>query len=175
MHGRFTRGRTATTPRVANTVLLPIAVVGMPRAEGVDDVAVILAALVGIANQQRNRRAGGGAFVDAGEYFHLIGLAPLRGMPAFAGGTTIEVGAKLLLADRQPRWTAVDNTADGGTMAFAEGGDGKQFAEGVTGHRKKSSGVVPHRLTRAGRQASVECHSLASIAKITSSTHSPCN
>src|ERR1700744_5511109 len=52
----------ATAPaaaRIAQAVLAPVGVVGVAGAEGVEDVAVVLAALVGVANEQRDRRAGG--------------------------------------------------------------------------------------------------------------------
>jgi hypothetical protein len=95
--------------------------------EGVGDVAVILAALIGIANQQRNRRTGGLALVDAGKDLDLVRLVTLRGMPTAAGGAAIEIGAKLLGIEpvragsrrSRNRWPA---------MAFAEGGDGEELA-----------------------------------------------
>ena len=53
----------------------------MPRPEGAGDIAVILAALVGIANQQGNWRAGGSALEDPGENLHFVRFAPLGDMP----------------------------------------------------------------------------------------------
>ena len=65
--GAVRRAEERPPPRVAQPVLAPVGVVGVAGAEGVEDVAVVLAALVLIADQQADRRAGGLAFVDAGE------------------------------------------------------------------------------------------------------------
>src|SRR6218665_881756 len=62
----------STAARVANAVLAPVAVVGVAGAKTLGAAAVVFAALVGIADQQRDRRARGLALVDAGEYFHRI-------------------------------------------------------------------------------------------------------
>src|SRR5690606_8318635 len=73
--GRREAGRAAaTTARVADAVLLPVGVVGVAGAEGLQDVAVVLAALVGVADQQGNRRAGGPALVHATENLDGVGL-----------------------------------------------------------------------------------------------------
>ena len=53
------RGRTPTTAMVANAELLQIGVIGVARTEAPGNIAVILAALIFVADQQRNRRAGG--------------------------------------------------------------------------------------------------------------------
>jgi hypothetical protein len=52
-HRGFARRRTTAAAIVAETVFLPVGVVGMAGAEGLGDVAVILAALVLVADQQR--------------------------------------------------------------------------------------------------------------------------
>jgi hypothetical protein len=64
------------------------------RAELRGDLAVVLAALVGVADQQRDRRAGGDAFVDAAEDLDLVGFAPLRGVPRGAGRAARQVVAR---------------------------------------------------------------------------------
>jgi hypothetical protein len=61
---------------------LPVGVVGVAGAESLDDVAVVLRALVDVADQQRDRRARGAAFVHAGEDFDVVGFVPLRGVAA---------------------------------------------------------------------------------------------
>ena len=50
--------RPATT-RITQTVFVPVGVIGMPRPEGLQNVAVILAALVGVVINRANGRAGG--------------------------------------------------------------------------------------------------------------------
>jgi hypothetical protein len=55
------------------------------RAEGVEQVRVVLAALVGVADQERDRRAGGHALEHAGEDLDLVGLLALRDVARGAG------------------------------------------------------------------------------------------
>lgn len=51
--------RPATAARIAQAVFVQVAVVGVAGTKGLQDVSVVLAALVGISYQQANRRAGG--------------------------------------------------------------------------------------------------------------------
>ena len=106
----------------------------MAGAEGVEQVAVILAALVGVVDQQRDRRAGGQALEHARQDLHRIGLVALRDMPAGAGAAAIEVGLDVGFTQRHARRAAVDHAADGRAMALAEVGDAKEVAEGGAGH-----------------------------------------
>ncbi len=92
-----------------------------PKALG--DVAVVLAALVGVADQQGNRRAGGLALVDAGKNFDRIGLAPLRDVPTGAGAATVEVGLDIGLGKRHAGRAAVDHAANGRAVGFTKIGD----------------------------------------------------
>src|SRR6185312_635949 len=108
-HGGFARRGAAAATRVADAVLLPVGVVGMAGAEGRGYVAVVLAALVGVADQERDRRACGPALVHPRQDLHLVRLAALRGMARLAGGATVEVVAEFLRAYRQPRRAAVDH------------------------------------------------------------------
>ena len=52
----------------------------MAGAEAVEDVAVVLGALIRIVNDQGDGRAGGLALEHAGEDLHLVGLAALGGV-----------------------------------------------------------------------------------------------
>ena len=61
--GEAARRRSAAA-RVANAVFLPVREVGMAGAELLRDLAVVLAALVGVLDQQGDRRAGGLALVQ---------------------------------------------------------------------------------------------------------------
>ena len=133
-HGGLARRGAPAAARVADAIFLPVGVVGVAGTEGLLDLAIVLAALVGVADQQRDRRTGGLAPVDPGEDLHLVRLVPLRGVAAAPGGAALEIVAKLLRRDRQPRRTAVDHTADRRPVAFAEGRDGQELAEGIAGH-----------------------------------------
>jgi len=133
-HCCFACGTATTTTRIANAVLLPIRVIGMTGPELLCDSGVILAARVGVADQQGNRSAGGDALVNAREYFNRIGLVPLRDMPRFTGGATRQVGNKHLRAQRKPRRAAIDHAANRRPVAFAKGGNAQQFSERVARH-----------------------------------------
>ena len=98
-----------------------IGVIGVARAELLGNAAVVLAARVGVADQQRDGRPGSQPQIDASEDFHRIVLMALRGVPGLAGGAARQIGAELLGRNGDARRTAVDYAADGRTMAFAEG------------------------------------------------------
>ena len=51
----------------------------MAGAEAVGDLAIILGALIGVFDQQPDRRAGGSALENAGQDAHFIGFTPLGG------------------------------------------------------------------------------------------------
>jgi hypothetical protein len=53
--------------------------------------------------KQRNRRAGGAAFVHAAQDLDLVGLSPLRGMARFTGGATFQVSTEVFRRDRDAR------------------------------------------------------------------------
>jgi chorismate synthase len=100
-------------------------------AEGVEQVAIVLAALVGVADEQADRRPGGQTFVDAGEDFHCVGFVALRHMAAGAGAAAVELGLDVGVRQRQAGRAAIDHAADRRTMAFAEVGDAEELAEGA--------------------------------------------
>ena len=131
---RQPRRSAPATARVAQAVFAPVAVVGMAGAEGVEDVAVVLAALVGVLDQQADWCAGGEAFINAGQDLHRVGLVALRHKAAGAGAAAVEVVLDVGFRQRHSWRAAVDDTADGWAMAFAEIGDAKEFAEGAARH-----------------------------------------
>jgi hypothetical protein len=134
-HGRRqARRRTATATRIAQAVFAPVGVVGMARAEGLQDVAVVLAALVGVLDQQANRRAGGQALVHAREDLHRIGLVALGNEFTGAGATPVQIGLDVGLAQGQARRAAVDHAANGRAMGFTKVGDRKKLSKGIAAH-----------------------------------------
>ena len=66
------RRRAAAAARIACAEFLRVRVVGVAGAEGLADVAVVLAALVFVANQQPNRRTSGFALIGSGKDFHRV-------------------------------------------------------------------------------------------------------
>ena len=78
--------------------------------------------------------AGALVLEDAGQDLHLVRLLALRGEARLAGPALVEIGLDLVSGQRNVRRAAVDDAADGGPVAFAEGGDAEQMAEGVVRH-----------------------------------------
>jgi len=101
---------------IAKTVLLRVDVVGVPRAEGLGNIAVVLAALVLIADQQANRRPRRAALEDAGEDLDLIRLAPLRHVPGGSRPTAVELALNVGFRNRQPGRAAINDAADRRTV-----------------------------------------------------------
>ena len=100
----------------------------MPRAKTLRDVAVVLAALVGVANEQGNGGACGLAFVHPRENFHGIGLVALRNVPAGAWAAAVQVDLDVGLGQRHARRAAINHAADGWTMGFTKIGDSEKGA-----------------------------------------------
>ena len=111
---------------------------------GVLDRVVIFCALIGVLDQERDRRSGRhlalGFFVmkNAGEDFDLIGLLPLGCEARGAGTPLFEKSLDVAFFERDQRRAAIDHAADRGTMAFAKSRHPEEMAEGVMGHGLKS-------------------------------------
>src|SRR5690606_41419962 len=84
VHRRLARGGAPAAARIADAVLLPVGVIGMAGAELRGDLRVVPAALVGVADQQRDRCAGGDAIEHAVEDFDLVRLWPRLGVAGLA-------------------------------------------------------------------------------------------
>ena len=90
---------------------------------------IVLAALVDIVDDERDRRAGrhlrAGCLVreHAGEDFDRVGFLALRGEARLAGPAPIEIGLDVGLVERDSRRAAIDHATDRRPVAFAEGGD----------------------------------------------------
>src|SRR6476659_50310 len=87
----LTCGLPPTATIIANAVLLPIGIVGMAWPKRIANVAVVLAAGVDVADQQRDRRAGGSALEHAGENLNGIGFLTLGNMPRGPWPAAIEI------------------------------------------------------------------------------------
>jgi len=119
----------------------------MSWAKGLQDVAVVFAALVGVVNQKRNRRAGGHALVDAAQDLHLVRLLALCHMAAGAGAAAVEVVLDVGLAQSHAWRAAVNHAADGWAVGFTKVGDCEKGAKGVAAH----VGDYPCKLFRVTR------------------------
>src|SRR5690606_35266734 len=138
-HGRLARRAAATAAVVAQAILVVIAVVGVGRAELILDRRIVLGLLVGIADQQADRAAGGAALEDPGKNLDFVGFLALSGMPAGAGLAPVEVTLQIFQRQLQPRRAAVDDGDQRRPMALASGSDGEQLAVCVAGHAGSSA------------------------------------
>ena len=117
----------------------------MTRSKAVNDVAVVLTALVFVTNQQRDGCAGGLAFVDTRQNFNRIGLFALRDMSRGARLAAIQLRLNIRFREWHARWAAINHTADRRTVGFAESGNAKELANGIAGHDgkgKDAKGVI---------------------------------
>ena len=93
----FARARPAAAAIIADAIFGVITVIGMARAIGLRDVAIILRTLVDIFDHQADRCAGGLALEGAGKDADLIGLLPLRRVTRLAGTALVEIGLDVSL------------------------------------------------------------------------------
>ncbi len=138
-HGGFARRRASAAAIVAYAVFGPVDVVGVARTERILDVAVVLRALIDVFDHQRDGRPRRDltAIVvgeDAREDFDRVRLLPLGGEAGGSGTALVQIDLDVGLGQRNARRAAVDDAADGRSMAFAPGGDTEHMAESVVGH-----------------------------------------
>ena len=126
-------GAATAAVRIADAELGIVGEVRVRGAVGQLHLGVGGGALVGVAHEQGNRRAGGAAFEDAGKDLDGIGLLARRGDVTLAWAPAVELGLDFSGGYWQARRAAVDDNADGGTVAFAPGGDAENMAKTV-GH-----------------------------------------
>src|SRR5438128_8203681 len=141
-HRRLARRGTPAAAIIADAVLVAIHVVGMSRAKRIGNVGVIFAALILVADEQRDRCPGRAALEYAGEDLHRVGFAPLRNMARGAGLAPVELALNVGGGELHAGRATIDDTTDGGTVRFAEGSDAKKFAEGIAGHVFRSVNVA---------------------------------
>jgi len=133
---RLAGGGASAAAIIAQPIFGVIDVIGVAGPVFAGDVAVILGALVGVLNHERNRRSRRhltaiGAGEDAGEDLHLIRLAPLRGEARLTGFALVEEALNIGLRQLDKRRAAVDDGAERDAVAFAECRDAEEVAEAV--------------------------------------------
>ena len=109
----------------------------MTGPECLRDRRIVLAALILVTNQQRDRRPRGSAFEHAGQNLDRVGLAPLRHMPRRSGLAPVKLTLDVRRIERHAGRATIDNAADRGTVRLAKRGDAKQRAERIAGHGKR--------------------------------------
>ncbi len=125
----FSCGGSTTTAMVAVTILLPIRVIGVPRAEYLPQVVIFGAICILIKGNDADGCTGSIALEYTGKDFGSIFLATRCGDLALANPTAIKVFLDILNRQRDAGWHAIDNHAERGTVALTPGGDAKNLAE----------------------------------------------
>ena len=107
----------------------------MTGAKLLGDLGIILGALVGVADHQLHRGAGGAPFEHAREDLDLVGLLALRGVFVLTGFALIQPSLNHGLVNRNAGGATIDGRAKRGAVTFAPGGDPEQMTKAVEGHR----------------------------------------
>jgi hypothetical protein len=92
----------------------------MARPEGLGDIAVILAALIFIPNQQSDWRTGGFAVKHTGQNFYRVRLSPLSDVTRRPRLTSIQIKLNIRSTQRHARRTPIDNAADAWAVRFTK-------------------------------------------------------
>ena len=139
-HGGLAGRRAAAAAIIADAVFHVIGVVRMAGPPFVADIAIILRAGIDILDQEADRCAGGDRTARtvilerAGQDTDLVGLLARGDMPARARAAQIQPGLEVVLGQGNAGRAAVDNRADGRSMAFAPGGDPEKVSERIVRH-----------------------------------------
>ena len=135
--GGLPRRGAAAAARIAKAVFGLVGRVGMAGAGR--QVRIIPRTGVDIVDDQADRRAGGPAFVGAGEDPDPVRLLPGRGSGRKAGAAAVEPGLDILFGEGEAGRAAVDDRADGGAVALTPGGEAEDPAEAVPAHGSPSA------------------------------------
>ena len=125
-------GGTAAAFDGADTVLGVVSVVGVRRTVGGLHLGVSLRALVTVTDHDGDGRAEREAVGrDAGEHLGRVGFLALGREGALAGAAAVKLAAQEGGVEGHAGRAAVDDDAEGGAMALAEGGDAEAMSVDV--------------------------------------------
>ncbi len=127
-------GRPSAAARIADAVLLPVGEVGVTGAELLRDLAVVLATLVGVLNQQRDRCARGLAFIHAAENLHSVGFVALGDVTARTRPTAVQIPLNIGFAERHARRAPINHAPDRRPMRLAKVGNCEKGAKSIAAH-----------------------------------------
>src|SRR5262245_3609928 len=133
-HHRLARRCAATAAVIAQTVFLLIRVIGVSGPKAITDLLVVVGALVGVLDDEADRRSGRAALENAGQDPHPVRLAPLARITGRSGAASVDVALDIVLGELKIGRTTIDDAAERGPVALAEARDGEQPAGRVTRH-----------------------------------------
>ena len=132
--GRFAGARAAAAAIIAEAVLGVVRVVGVSGAIDVLDVFVVAAALVLVADEDGEARAGGAPLEQSGKDFRLIRLVALRDDFALAGPAAVEVDHQIVDRQLDAGRHAVDDDDISRPVALPGRRDAKGLSERIARH-----------------------------------------
>ncbi len=98
------------------------------------NIPVIFAALVGVLNQQRNRRSCGFTLIDTAQNLNHVWFLALGHMATGSWTAAVKVGLNVCLRQCHARRAAVDHTANGWAVGFTKVGDSKKGSKSISAH-----------------------------------------
>ena len=131
---RQTGTGTTTAARITPTILLVVGEIGMTGAEGVQDIAIVFATLIGVFNQQSDRRSRGFTFVHPAQNPNCVRLIALGDEFRCTRAAAIQVPLNIRLAQVHPGGAAIHHATNGCAVGFAEIGNGKECSECISAH-----------------------------------------
>jgi hypothetical protein len=120
--------------------VIPETVLGFPNPIGVArpvyvfQAVVIAGTLGGITYHDGDRGSQGSALKNAGKDLGLVRLRPGGSGPPASRTAAVQFAAYILHGKRDAGGTAVNDTAQSGTVGFPEGSDGKNRTKSVPPH-----------------------------------------
>ena len=97
----------------------------MSRTESLLNIGIIPGALIGIFNQQPNRRSCGLAFKHTGQDANFIGLTTLCSKARSARFAAVKITLQIGFRQLNPRRTPINDGTQTQTMTFPKGGHGE--------------------------------------------------
>ena len=125
---------------IADSIFGVIGEIGVAGTVNVLDRLIILCALIGVFDQEGDRRPGRellpALFIikDTREDFDLIFFLPLSGEARCTRAAQIEKRLNIFFLERNSGRAAIQHTANRRPVALAKGRDAEEMAEAVVGH-----------------------------------------
>ena len=118
----FAPGRTAAAAIIPDSVFSKITEIRVTGPENFRQIAVVAAALIGIADKHSKRGTGGNIFKDAGKDLHGVTFTALSGQYGLTGFAPVKLFLYIFCFYTQSGGNSVNDYAQSGPVRFAESG-----------------------------------------------------
>src|SRR5690606_35408312 len=119
---------------ITEAVFFIVRKIGVGRAVNILYMAVIRAFLIGIFNYKTNWRTRGFSFKNSGKKLHFIFFPSLGNDSRLAGLAALHFCIYCFKIKGKSGWATVNNSTNCRAVRFAEGGESKDFSEGIARH-----------------------------------------